>query len=61
MRKRTENEVYAYVEGYTNCYKMFIEYLDMSKSCNKEAAEKMRLMVVATQAVMVNMEDKNNE
>ena len=61
MRQRTENETRAYVEGYTNCYNMFVEYLDRGINRNREAIEKMRLMVTAVQAVITDMEDKENE
>lgn len=61
MRQRTENETRAYVEGYTNCYNMFVEYLDRGINRNREAIEKMRLMVVAVQNVIVDKEENADE
>ena len=61
MRKRTESEIYAYVAGYTNSYNMFIKYLDMGIRRNREAAEKMHLMVLATQSVIVSKKEENED
>lgn len=61
MIKRTENEARAYVEGYTNCYNTFFGYLDMSILCNRKAAEKMHLMVIATQSVIVSKQEENED
>jgi hypothetical protein len=40
---------------------MFVEYLDRGINRNREAIEKMRLMVVAVQNVIVDKEENADE
>ena len=50
MKRRTEGETKAYVEGYNACYDQFCKYLQCRKSV-AEAVSKMAILVTAVNAV----------
>lgn len=61
MNRRTEGEIKAYVEGYTNCYNDFTEYLkrDLVRQCdrlnyvpNADVLVKMNMLLTAVKAVL---------
>lgn len=42
MRKRTEEQIRAYVDGYNDCFEQFCEYLNHRKSV-MDSVKKMRM------------------
>lgn len=58
MRKRTSEEIEAYVDGYNACFKQFCKVLPHTSKYIGESIEKMRLYVVAVNSV-IDKEDKN--
>lgn len=57
MKRRTDEEIKAYVEGYNACFEKFCEVLPHSRKYIGEAIEEMRLYVVAVNSVI----NKENE
>ena len=45
IKKRTENEMKAYIDGYNACFEQFKKCLDMSLIKNRKATDKMELFV----------------
>lgn len=57
MKRRTDEEIKAYVEGYNACFKKFCEVLPHKRKYIGEAIDEMRLYVVAVNSVI----NKENE
>ena len=45
MRKRTEPEIRAYIDGYNASFKQFKSCLDMGLIKNRKAADEMQIFV----------------
>lgn len=57
MNRRTEDEIKAYVDGYTKCYNDFTEYLKGRKGV-EYAIRKMNMLLTAVKAVLEQEEGK---
>lgn len=60
MRKRTETEIEAYVDGYNDCFKMVCECLKGRKS-SRDAFYKMQTFLDAVNACVEIKERNTNE
>ena len=60
LRQRTEAEMKAYVDGYTACFLMFVEYLKNSQNRNDivKVTQKMHVIVQAVENALCK-EDTN--
>lgn len=68
MRKRTDAEIKAYVDGYNNCYKMFSDFLNSIVYSNKypsDVADAIRIgmyhMNIVKSAVNGAVESRGDE
>lgn len=59
LRRRTENEVRAYVDGYNACFKQFTECL--KKQSREVAVKQMEIFVKAVTSINYKYEDEENE
>jgi len=57
MNRRTEGEIKAYVDGYTQCYNDFTEYLKGRRSV-ADAIQKMDILLTAVKAVLEQEDEK---
>ena len=57
IKKRTENEMRAYIDGYNACFEQFKMCLDMSLIKNRKATDKMELFVKTVNNIL-NMSGK---
>jgi len=57
MNRRTEGEIKAYVDGYTQCYNDFTEYLKGRKGV-EYAIRKMDMLLTAVKAVLEQEDEK---
>jgi len=55
VRARTDSEMRAYIDGYNNCYKSFIELLNNNPS--DKAIERMKMLLIATNSVLEREDD----
>lgn len=52
MKKRTESEIRAYIDGYNASFEQFKNCLDMGLIKNRKAADKMEIFVKAVNSII---------